>query len=381
MRLEVSQITLSRHHGMAAAAASATLVSMSATPAYGVTLTEVVDRVGASPIAMFCMGCAAGAILGGLVAGLAARSSRKRLYESIEELSADAQRAEAAAQRANRELEEYRARHMAGQTPNALEQDPLAPYAVSAMSAAAAPATPEPSTATPEPATPAAPAASAAPAPPVPTVAEQTTGNLAAKANTSRIMRRSVRETLGSRLSSNALDEMPTIGRGQVVTAPPTLAEQFPGLSQAQANIAMRAGMTHGGQAQAPAVPQADPLAATGKIDRFSRSSIIDRRIPKIGDLFPEVHADEQAGADQFEQAMQAIDDMTRELVQEQQRDEETARHVENLIQEEMEINKSQSARRYSRSQLTVYDGGDAGDPGQTGRYRARHLPPVTKEA
>ena len=81
---------------------------------------------------------------------------------------------------------------------------------------------------------------------------------------------------------------------------------------------------------------------------------------------------------DDFERAMQAIDER---LAHESPQDD-TAAHVESLVQEEMERNKSESARRYSRSRLTVFEGtGDLNASKRINRQRPRHLAAVSKEA
>ena len=59
-------------------------------PAYGLSVSEVINSATHDPIAMFCGGCAAGAICAGLVVGIASRAHyRKRLESYIHDAEAE----------------------------------------------------------------------------------------------------------------------------------------------------------------------------------------------------------------------------------------------------------------------------------------------------
>ncbi|MDO4538309.1 MAG: hypothetical protein Q4B54_09130 [Coriobacteriales bacterium] len=173
----------------------------------------------------------------------------------------------------------------------------------------------------------------------------------------------SVSKVLFSRLSSGAFDGVPVITRG---------AQREPDLESTAKRVAMR------------------------RMNPIERAKVIDKRIPRFDEsMFPESPVVEEPAADEFEQAMNAMENsMVQEMeVQQSEPDFEftqpeghpeidnAAAYVDYLVNDEMEINRSYRARRFSRSHLTVIEGtGDLSKARQR-THVARHLASVSKEA
>ena len=155
----------------------------------------------------------------------------------------------------------------------------------------------------------------------------------------------------------------------------------------------------------------AGALSSTAKLDRFSRSRVIQSRVAGFDEsLYPDRRV-EAADVDTFEEAMRAMDaqmpavgvrtsadaaaavsmlDTTANLKTgavvptdaNAEADASAAAYVDRLVQEEVERNRAGRARRYSRSFLTVFEGtGDLSDARKAAN--AKHFPrePREKEA
>ena len=339
--------------------------------AYALSLGEVIETVSASPLACFGVGCATGAIVGGLVASLIGKRARNELCEELEEATSAAQRAEMAARRAEARVagaarmqyaastqhEEQRAKRAVAQQG---DEGFVPSFAVAAKDAGQTvnPAMKNQQTER----------------------AEVTREHDESSVTTQLPKKRpavSVRSALLGRLSKDALD-IPVIDRGRIIDAPaaPFMASGTPVQARPVQDKPAQQKPTSATSVRAKHLVAE---SAPQEYDRFSRSSIIDRRVPKLDEsLYPDVTAETKRDMDDFERAMQAIDER---LAHESPQDD-TAAHVESLVQEEMERNKSESARRYSRSRLTVFEGtGDLNASKRINRQRPRHLAAVSKEA
>ncbi len=399
--------------------AVSTLALLAPTPAYAISLDGIISNVTSSPWGMFGVGCAAGAIVGGLVFGIAGSSAKHRLYEEIEEISAEAQRAQNSAELYRTRYESLSAQVKRSYVPTATVQQRAAEQRQAAAAqqryAYARP-------------TYAQPAATGS------VSSQATTGSLprqprhqAPAQDTSQLQGRasapaartqdkpsaSVRDTLRRRLSSDSLNDTFTIDRGQAVKRPVTMDERFPGLSSTQGGVG-RAGMvgsvpgaTAAG-ATATAASTTASLTATNRLG-ITRASIISKRVPSIdASLYPDNMQVSYAQTDMFEAALSAMDENLRREQETQRRaaamasqrrvadaasQQRAAAHVEDLVREEMERNR-RAAEGDLSSRFTVYDGtgdlgaarGRAAEQTVTTRQaaserKAQHLPPMTKEA
>ncbi len=411
-----------------AATAASSCIALSATPAYGLSLHEVASTVYHAPWGMFGVGCAVGAIVGGLVFGITGASARHRLYEELEDMSAEAQRARNSAEVYRTRYESLSEQRKREYVPTSVVQQQAqmrmaaqfqaqqqaqaqaraqAQAQARARAQAQAQAQAQPQQSQPRGATTATQASmhdsqaitgvlprmsqnetrdtsrmQAQPQPvaqqPQPVVRQsQATNQMSAQAKP----KGSVRDTLRHRLGSNAFD-MPVIDRGQVVNRTVSMDERFPGLSHAQTGP-MRA--QTGAQTRAGSAPthtsasQTAPMPRRSAASTITRSSIINKRVPTLdASLFPDTTQLTHSNADSFETALKAMDDtLGTSDVRSRASD-----HVDRLVQEELERNKRESARRYSRSRLTVIEGSsDTFAQRRTAAYRAQHLPSISREA
>lgn len=381
-----------------ATAVGTSWVILGVSPAYALTFQEMVDTVSRNPTYSFAAGCAAGAIVGSLIVSIANYRTKHELYEELEEVAASAQRAEVAARHAEERLKRYRSHQRMNQNRASYAAQREAAARRSAPQHAAQPvaqhapqpaprrvAHPAPQPVVPQPVVqqpapvpqPVAPQPVAQPAPaPAPAPAQTAP---VANAQTGKLPRRNVRDTLFARLRSDALeDDMPVINRGAVMAQPVSLEQSFPGLG-------------HTNSVSSPM-----PVGATNDLHTLTRSSIINRRVPRFDEsLFPETAPQPVAGAqqvDDFERAMRAMDEaMAHEQASAQQASvqqttaqpasSQMSEHLERMVREEMELSKNGSSRSYSRPHLTVFEGtGDLGGAKSAARG-PRHMSAVAREA
>lgn len=223
-------------------------------------------------------------------------------------------------------------------------------------------------------------------------------------ARRSRSAARGVRAILQERLGASIFDDdLPVIDRGATrtaqapaVTIEKTAVQPTPVSPSAQATNAERTTVIPRTAHGAGAASAAAPTMRT--FDPAARAALINRRVPRFDEsLFPDISAEVTQGEDAFESAMLA---MERSLphttaaaeattasqppapTQEEGTVVDAQSYVDNLIREEMEINRNGAGRRYSRSKLTMFEGtGDLSAARRKSTYRAQHLARATKEA
>ncbi|MDO4797429.1 MAG: hypothetical protein Q4A01_05340 [Coriobacteriales bacterium] len=396
-------------------AAVSSVILLTPTPAYALSVGEVINNVTSSPWGMFGVGCAAGAIVGGLVFGIAGSSAKHRLYDELEEISAEAQRARNSAELYRTRYESLSAQLKRSYVPTATVQQQTAQHQAAwqprqahvrqtyAQPAATGSFASQATT-------------GALPRQPRHQATVQDTSQLQARAQaqqsaqvTNEIPRQdkptgSVRDTLRRRLGAESLGDMPTINRGQAVQRPVTMGERFPGLTHTQ-SLSQTQGLsqTQAGVSQvrvataAPAATGASQTATLNTTNRLNitRASIINRRVPSIdASLFPDNSQVSYTETDMFEAALSAMDEnMRREQESQRQAAEvaslqraadaasqqRAAAHVEDLVREEMERNK-RAAQGDMHSRFTVYEG--TGDLAVRRQAPEPEMPlPATKEA
>lgn len=333
--------------------------------------SNAVETVTSSPLATFGVGCAVGAVVGGLVVGLSGHRSKKRLKNEIEEVVAAAERAEAATRRAEALLAEHEriAKEAAGQksapAPVAAPAPVTAPEPVVIPTPEAAPVVEPAAAVTSEPAgnTP------AKAKPNVPHVADQTNDLRSAVVKKEEMQGDKtgrIKRTRGRRFRSNLSESIPVIDRGEVRAA-------------------------EGPVFVAPAHRYNRPLEPS------VRAALINRRVPRFDEsLYPDTTNEQQTDADMFETAMRAMEetistqatnvDVQPTVVPDPAQDKpefaDASSYIEYLVHDEMERNRSESARRYSRAHLTMFEGtGDLGAAKKKLAYRPRHMQTVSKEA
>ena len=322
-------------------------IAVPTSPAYAVTLDEV-PVLGIPGVPTFALGFAAGAIMGGLAVGLMNRSSKRQLREEIDEVMRVAERAEDAARRAEARLEdqarENARRQVEEQSTGVLDRAPSAPVSEAVVAYEAKSLVNKPSK-------------------------EKEEQRRAERRN------KGVQTLLQERLGSNVFNEMPVISRGaeRAATEPIFIRTPRPKLA----------------------------------LEPSVRAAVIDRRIPHFDEsLYPDTTADLHHNTDMFETAMRAMEDSLSAVpvpaeAAPAQADQPTAdlerivapsasvatpsdasSHIDDLIQDEMERNRSGSARRYSRAHLTMIDGtGDLNAVHKSSQYRPRHMQVASKEA
>ena len=279
------------------------LLCIPATPAYALSLGDVTREVASSPWACFGLGCAAGAV----VVGLVSLRSRRRLEERVQEAVYAAEMAQRSAARAEKLIEEAQ-------------------------------------------------------------------GLVAAQAQA----------------------EQQT--KAQVQQAAPVVPQRVPAVF-AEEGPAHGAHMAPAAPVVEPAVvaPEAEPEPKSEPMSPAERAASIDARVPGFDQsLFPDLVHESTPKLDDFELAMKAMDETlsaTLMLTPQQPEDEveqlfgaepefaDASSYVDYLVQDEIERNRAGQARRFSRSQLTVFDG--TGDISSTrkNRPRPRHLAPAVREA
>ena len=131
----------------------------------------------------------------------------------------------------------------------------------------------------------------------------------------------------------------------------------------------------------APRVYAPQPRAQRN-FDPVLRARAIDRRVPRFDEsLFPDLTAEHERMEDPFATAMRAMDSrMPAPVVANVPTiSPQDAEHVDALVREELEINRSGAGRRFSRSKLTMIDGGESA--ARTRGRGGRHFAPVSREA
>ena len=237
---------------------------------------------------------------------------------------------------------------------------------------------------------------------------------------------RGVRAILSERLGDGMLDGLPVIERADGSVADVgtawwdnTMNGRLIGMADNTANLRpatesvdpLATAALRRAELQRAARNAAGALSSTAKLDRFSRSRVIQSRVAGFDEsLYPDRRV-EAADVDTFEEAMRAMDaqmpavgvrtsadaaaavsmlDTTANLKTgavvttdaNAEADASAAAYVDRLVQEEVERNRAGRARRYSRSFLTVFEGtGDLSDARKAAN--AKHFPrePREKEA
>lgn len=341
---------------------ASSIVTVPATQAYAMPAESAVGFVAVSSWPSFGIGCAVGAILGGLTMGLVGRSSRRHLKEELDEVMRIAERAEESARRAEELLDEKAREALYGTQTGELSVtgaiDRTAIPSIEAKDVVSDEAHVE--------------------------QVFETKVLVGRGADLQKQQERDeqptgVRARLQERLGSNVFNEMPVIDRGQVRETP------------------------------APVFAHKEPVQR--QFDPAARAQVIDRRIPRFDEsLFPDPELDMGHETDMFETAMKAMEDSlsaTNPLQDEASVEDQsthdlesshslpemtdTESYIDYLIQDELERNRSGSARRYSRAHLTMFEGtGDLSAARRTGdlsaarriaTYRPRHMQASSKEA
>lgn len=387
-------------------AAVSSVILLTPTPAYALSVGEVINNVTSSPWGMFGVGCAAGAIVGGLVFGIAGSSAKHRLYDEIEEISAEGQRARNSAELYRTRYESLSAQLKRSYVPTATVQQQTAQHQAAWQPRQAHVRQTYAQTATTDSFASQA-TTGALPRQPRHQATAQDTSQLQGRAQVQQSAQvtnqmpvqnkstTSVRDTLRRRLGAESLGDMPTINRGQAVQRPVTMDERFPGLTHTQG-----LSQTQGGASQVRVAPAATGVSQTATLNttnrlNITRASIINRRVPSIdASLFPDNSQVSYTETDMFEAALSAMDEnMRREQESQRQAAEvasqrraadvasqqRAAAHVEDLVREEMERNE-RAAQGDMHSRFTVYEG--TGDLAVRRQVPEPEMPlPATKEA
>ncbi len=359
---------------------SSTLIAAScvtATPfsvAYAVPVDTAV-AVSDVPWIPFCAGCAVGAVVGGLTMGLVGKHAKRQLERELEEVLATAERAEQSARRAEAQLRKQTAnverkqkRHQetfGTQSTGKLNRAEVQQKESRIQAADSTLATAEP-------------ARSQSSKDTFSTTTlvghheEPTQARSKARSKNEKETTGRLRMRLQDRWSTGSLAQVPVIDRGE---------ERERG--------------------------EEPPLRSRQRtFDPAARAEIINRRLPRFDEsLYPDVQSEQSAEADDFEIAMKAMDDsLSATIVVEQSAEAssitveenagqhpdiaDTESYVEYLIQDEMERNRSGTARRYSRAHLTMFEGtGDlraarkALQQQQASQYKPRHMQAASSEA
>lgn len=344
--------------------------------AQALSFDGIVDSVRNSSTLAFGLGCAVGAVVGGLAIGLYGRHARKKLKEELEELVGIAERAEAAVRRAEAILdgaqnEEKDSESTDEQRPTQKEfADSAAEEKMEFQKTVESESQDVPEATgvldrTPITVTEVNMETTNLVGRPVPQVSKREAKDAGTE---QRQPNRGVRSILQSRLgSTNAFLDMPVIDRGQ------TRAMEEDIFS---ANLRPRR--------------QFNPVA---------RAEIIDRRVPRFDEsLFPDTVSEQHTVDDMFESAMRAMDDSltTNDVLSAPQQmldstsslevpaPTDTKSYVEYLVKDEIERNRSKQARRFSRAHLTMIEGtGDlsAARKAASNKYRPRHMQVASKDA
>lgn len=338
------------------------LLTVPAAQAFAMPADSAAQATSAISWSSFGIGCAVGAAAGGIVVGLVGNASRRSLREELEEVTRIAERAEESARRAEMLLDERSRDSLYGvaeepSVTGVLERPkrvvvPRVSEQHEADSAAEAHATSEATEAS----------------------VTQETPAVRATHKSGRGVRAVLQERLGS---TAGLGEMPVvIARGTVREEPaPVFA--------------------------APAAP-----VVRREFDPAARALVIDRRIPRFDEsLYPDPALDMGHEVDVFETAMQAMEDSLNaeaaeraeqaiaeqaiaeqptqgfEPVQAEPDIADAESYIDYLIQDEMERNRSGSARRYSRAHLTMFEGTGDLSAARRATHRPRHMQAASKEA
>lgn len=307
----------------------------------------------------FGIGCAVGVAAGGIVVGLVGNASRRSLREELEEVTRIAERAEESARRAEMLLDERSRDSLYGvadepSVTGVLER-PKRVVVSRASEQHEADAVVE------------AHATSA--------TSEASVTQEAPAVRAARVSGRGVRAVLQERLGSTAgLGEMPVvIARGTVREEPAPV-------------FAARTAPAH---------------SVKREFDPVARALVIDRRIPRFDEsLYPDPALDMGHELDVFETAMQAMEDSLNaeaaeraeqaiaeqptqgfEPVKAEPDIADAESYIDYLIQDEMERNRSGSARRYSRAHLTMFEGTGDLSAARRATHRPRHMQAASKEA
>lgn len=354
--------------------------------ALALSLHDVVQSIESSPYVIFGIGCATGAIFGGLAVGLAGRNARLKLDEGIREAQAAATRADAKANQMEAQLKGLRQQleqmqqtqgqpkaagsQIRGQKPQDLQNQPTrvvetveaVPEVKNKARARILADVPE-----------IEPYQASKPVPATSQSVSRKSAPASASANSGRATKRqrSTWQTgsfLLQHFGSAGLSDLPVIDRG---------AER------------------------AATEPLELELESTRPRRRLTRGGIIDRRVPRFDEsLFPGVEEDTHANVDQFETAMHAMDETLEHAAAQQVElvhpesvadglvNEEpsavfdASSYVDSLVHEEFERNRSGSARRFSRAHLKVFEGtGDLSAARRALRSGPRHMGRMSKEA
>ena len=351
-----------------------TMVATPVSQAYAAPLDGVVDFATSSPLVTFGLGCAAGAVVGGLAVGLSGKRARKRLQDEIDEVVEAAERAEESARRAEALVAEYEAAQSNQPTsslkrvaskpapaPKASEQPNVVRGAVQATNAQA------PAAATHTAATKEAQPAKGADSFETNVLSKDEIRQRSAVAKTDGTNGQERRR--GLRGATGRLMNLPVIDRGQPRSA-----------------------------SESPFVVAARPQQR--KFDPTVRANLIDRRVPRFDEsLFPDTTNELHQDVDVFETAMRAMDATLSETKAPEQAPSQatadlarsastqpdpsdTSSYVESLVQEELERNRNGAGRRFSRAHLTMFEGtGDLGAARKALQYRPRHMQKASKEA
>ena len=340
-----------------------TLIATPVSTAQAAPLDGVIDFATSSPLVTFGLGCAAGAVIGGLAVGLSGRSARRRLQDEIDEVVKTAELAEESARRAEALLAKHEAKVSTAQSAKPRTQKSAGVARQKPVTQATA--VPEKGKAESKSETRARAHASA----------EVT--NALSRERLSRSMRGNDASTDGDKGTTNRLGrrgarkivDLPVIDRG---------AERDPNEPFVVA--------------VAPRRRQLNPMV---------RSSLIDRRVPRFDEsLFPDTTSETNREADVFETAMRAMDatlsetsvlshaapevQATADLARNSSKPDmaDTSSYIDYLVKDELERNRNGAGRRFSRAHLTMFEGtGDLSAARKALQYRPRHMQRSSKEA
>ena len=336
-----------------------TLIATPISTAQAAPLDGVAEFATSSPLVTFGLGCAAGAIIGGLAVGLSGRSARRRLQEEIDEVVKTAERAEESARRAEALLAQQQAK--APVTQNAqpqvqrnatpVGQRPQAQASVAQNETRAKTQTPAGAEVT-------------------NALSREKLSQAARKNDMSAEDDKGTTHRLGRR-GARKLVDLPVIDRGAVRDA------------------------------DEPFTVVVTPRSRHRQLSPTVRASLIDRRIPHFDEsLFPDTTSDLHQEGGVFETAMRAVDatlsdsgnishvvsevQATSDLARKSTRPDmaDTSSYIDYLVKDELERNRSGAGRRFSRAHLTMFEGtGDLSAARKAMQYRPRHMQRSSKEA
>lgn len=408
---------------------AASFVAVSPTQALANPIDDAAERIAGLPsLSAFGLGCAVGAIVGGLIIGLVGIRTKRRMSKEIDELVELVERAEAAARHAEamasvriNTYDQQTTGDIPFTTPGASMSEVDEHTPAMSVDAMLDPVFGTPKYKAPQAtANEAAATSEAADATDTATTTE-TVANEAAAASVSAVTEskgNATHTTVAERVPNvPAVQEQDDLGRTTLMEEP--YGKQADSVStnntseqkgKKKLTETLHDALDTTDAFDIPVISRGQAVEGSGPIFTHTsrirqvnpavRARIIEKRIPRFDEsLFPDLESEQHTSVDIFETAMRAMEDSLSAVsisaadmgtqpefsfVPPEGHPEinDPKAYIEYLIQDEMERNRSGSARRYSRAHLTMIEGtGDLSDVRSMRPRRPRHMRVASKEA